>query len=258
MTIRRPATGTDPRSTLSLHNVKQMVDATNLTENRTSRIRPIPVNTELNTALTQMCWLKNETGNDIEMHQPVYVDDSMVTPELARDFVDCEEMPLSASSGSEHPNYVVALAPIPIGDVGPAAIGGNICCKIEIRAAWDWCKRVGFDPNVTTERLAVIPNGDAQLLWYDDTVLAGAALAWVRLGPPQYIQVIGKASGAINYGSSGTVRVWEGAVDRGTGADITAYLDWMHSSTNISSGKEVLCQWNPYENKWRVIGAECE
>jgi len=39
---------------------------------------------------------------------------------------------------------------------------------------------------------------------------------------------------------------------------ITAYLNWMHNDEAISAGKQILVQWFGEEEKWVIIGAECE
>ena len=67
-----------------------------------------------------------------------------------------------------------------------------------------------------------------------------------------------KADGAITFGSSGTVSIWDGSTLADTTVNVTAYLDWMHGSENISSGKELLIQWFPNRGKWQIIGADCE
>ena len=73
---------------------------------------------------------------------------------------------------------------------------------------------------------------------------------------------IGKASGAINYDSTGTVIIWRKNQTTGTleaQETITGVvLDWMHGDQNISTGKEVLIMWFADEQVYRVVSAECE
>jgi len=75
------------------------------------------------------------------------------------------------------------------------------------------------------------------------------------VGQSQIVK-IGKADAEITADSSGTVSIWRDGVD--TGEDVTAELDWMHGSENISLGKEVLVTWFADEGIWRITGAECE
>jgi len=70
------------------------------------------------------------------------------------------------------------------------------------------------------------------------------------------VQRIGKTDSTITDGSSGVVSLWDANAD--TGANITAHLDWMTGSEDISSGTEVLITWFPIEGKWRITGADCE
>lgn len=74
---------------------------------------------------------------------------------------------------------------------------------------------------------------------------------------------IGKADSTITAGSTGTVSVWQKNASTGTledtGDNVTVYLDWMHGSEDVSSGKQVLiARFSEYGGIWRVIGAECE
>jgi hypothetical protein len=71
---------------------------------------------------------------------------------------------------------------------------------------------------------------------------------------------IGKTTGTITAGSSGTVNVWTGSTAAETNpvVALTAHLDWMHGSEDISSGKEVQVRYFTDAEKWRITGAECE
>lgn len=74
---------------------------------------------------------------------------------------------------------------------------------------------------------------------------------------------IGKADSDITAGSTGTVSLWQKNPSTGTledtGDNVTAYLDWMHGSEDVSSGKQVvIARFGEYGGIWRIIGAECE
>lgn len=68
---------------------------------------------------------------------------------------------------------------------------------------------------------------------------------------------IGKADSDITYGSYGTVSIWRNGADTTENIE-NVYLDWMHGDENVSAGKEVLIQYFADEDRWRIIGAECE
>ena len=67
----------------------------------------------------------------------------------------------------------------------------------------------------------------------------------------------GKADGAINTGSSGTVSLWWKDYASGnlvdSGQDVTA-LNWLWP--NIAQGDKVIVSYDRQENRWTVIGAE--
>lgn len=69
---------------------------------------------------------------------------------------------------------------------------------------------------------------------------------------------IGKADADITVDGSGAVSIWNGSPLADSGTNITAHLDWMHGSEKVSSGKEVAIMYFADEDKWRIIGAECE
>lgn len=73
----------------------------------------------------------------------------------------------------------------------------------------------------------------------------------------QGLMRLGKASGGITAGSSGTVQIWD-SVGAVTDATVTAYLTWMHNSENMTGGKEVIIKYFPEHGKWIIIGRECE
>lgn len=68
---------------------------------------------------------------------------------------------------------------------------------------------------------------------------------------------LAKSDSTITAGSSGTVSIYSDP-STDSGDNVTAWADWMDGGQDISSGKELLIMWFPGENKWRIIGAECE
>ncbi len=73
---------------------------------------------------------------------------------------------------------------------------------------------------------------------------------------PMAVIYRGKASGTINAGSSGTVKVWGDAGD--TSQTIVGYHDWIDGGTAISGDVELFTAWNQFEEEHHIIGAECE
>lgn len=68
---------------------------------------------------------------------------------------------------------------------------------------------------------------------------------------------IGKADADIAADGTGTISIWRDGADTGDNIE-DVELDWMHGGTKVSLGKEVLIAYFPKEQKWRIIGAECE
>ena len=73
---------------------------------------------------------------------------------------------------------------------------------------------------------------------------------------PQMIR-LAKADSDITAGSSATASIYSDP-STDSGDNVTVYLDWMDGGADISAGKELLIMWFAGEQKWRVIGAECE
>ena len=72
---------------------------------------------------------------------------------------------------------------------------------------------------------------------------------------PQRVK-IGKADSDISVDTTGTISIWRAGVD--TTENVSAKLDWMAGTTQVSSGKEVMITYFADEAIWRITGAECE
>ena len=68
---------------------------------------------------------------------------------------------------------------------------------------------------------------------------------------------IGKADAAITAGSTGTISIWRDGADTTENIE-DVELDWMHGSTDVSLGKQVMITYFADEAIWRITGAECE
>ena len=154
----------------------------------------------------------------------------------------------------EQHKFGVLTASVEEEDVGRCVVAGVVSCDLFVPTNGAWIDRADYDPTDDT-RLLAIPNGSAQILW-KDTGTNATVDAIVRLGCPQHVELPAVTDGAITAGSSGSVTVYQ--TGSTTSYTITAYLDWMHNSENISSGKQVLIAWFPTEARWRIVGAECE
>ena len=150
--------------------------------------------------------------------------------------------------------FALAQREGPVGYFVEADALGIVQCKLFVPTDGDWIARADVDTDAT--RLRAQPNGSAQILW-KDTGTNTTVDAIVRIGNPQNVQLTAVADGVIPAGGTGNVKVWQSGAD--TNFPITGVeLQWMDGGQDISSGKEVLICWFPFENVWRVIGAECE
>lgn len=66
----------------------------------------------------------------------------------------------------------------------------------------------------------------------------------------------GKADETIEAGASGPVSIYEDEQD--TGDNVTAHLDWAHSDERVTAQKEVIVHFWHDQDRWGIIGKECE
>ena len=202
-------------------------------------------------AASNLCVLvKNQTGTDLEAGNAVKLGDPVVFPtgnvNTWRDKInfECEEPDSDTSGGA------VLAEPLEDGKIGKAFIAGVVACQISVTNEFlKWC-----DLDDGSYRLHTKPEGSHEILYKQSGT--GLKYAYVRLGIPRDVEVAGKADSDITTGSTGTVSMWENGSD--TLYNITAHLDWMHGSEQVSSGKEVIVKWFAHERRWRIVGAECE
>lgn len=172
--------------------------------------------------------------------------------------------------------FVVCQGWLADGDVGYASIESTAVVKLNsLDAPW---KRADVEPG-QTGRLAVVPNGSAQIIWSGSagsetgnlTTQGGDSIvtqqeigiadhtdhswALVRLGLPEAISYCGKADEDIGHGSSGTVSLWFDGTD--SGYNVEAELDCAHCDRDIKEDDEIIVTWNPSEEVWRASPTAC-
>lgn len=150
--------------------------------------------------------------------------------------------------------FGVCLEPIASGATGYVVVAGVVPCQVSIptNGAWiDWA-----DIANASHDLELQPHGTARVIWRESGT-TGTKWAYVQLGCDRgVVELKAVADGAITAGSSGTVSVYDGGSD--SSYNVTAHLNWMHGSENVSSGKELLIRWFEDEAKWVIVAAECE
>lgn len=148
-------------------------------------------------------------------------------------------------------NFGIALDAIGLAEVGRVAIAGIARTKVNVtNTSLVWCDITDGDPTKLTSHFA----GRCKLII--PSALTGEQDLWVQLDSPGPEVWRGIALANITAGSSGPVDVRGDWV--GTLGTVTAHLDWMHSSQDVSINKQVLIRWFGQERLWRIIAAECE
>lgn len=97
--------------------------------------------------------------------------------------------------------------------------------------------------------------GCAEIL-YKPTGATGLTLCWIRIGAFVAPPLKAVAEEAIVVGGFGDVGIKRGGAATSV-ETVSAYLNWMAGTTNVSSGDELLIRFFPDEWKWVIIGAEC-
>jgi hypothetical protein len=227
-------------------------------------------------SLSVLVW--NNSGSDRDRGHILGIDGLMVTPDDDQNaFRNRPILEGVTPTSAHHGKFVVCEEVIYSDNVGWGNLAGLAVVKLDdLSKPWKLADVDTTDPT----RLALTPNGTAQVLWsvtagnesgnltdWDgnhivtqggDNLTDSESYSWamVRLGVPQAITYAGMADGNISVDSSGTISLYDDGSD--TGENVTAYLDWMHGDEQVSSGKEVLVTWFPMESKWRITAAECE
>lgn len=85
---------------------------------------------------------------------------------------------------------------------------------------------------------------------------SGTGTKWAIIRVGAFVAPIMKAiaGGTITAGSSGSVTI---QINGSDSQSVTAHLDWMHNSIDVSADDELLIYFFKDANKWVIIGAEC-
>ena len=150
-------------------------------------------------------------------------------------------------------DYLITLEPIQDGGAGRAATSGIVFARVDIQTSGD-----GFANVVdgSTDLESTDASGKFKIIQAESTG-TGVKSCIVRFNTSQ-MQIVkrGKTDAGILSGNSGTVSIYRSAID--SGDNVTAHLLWAHGGQQVSADKEVFVAWFEDENKWIIIGAECE
>lgn len=250
--IPKPVSGMSPGEVLNLRTVQRMVDAANgYTDHARGPQAQVPYQ-----GAQVVVWAENQTPADWELYQAVWLDGVSINPDESAMFPSPETIPLQSAVGSSYPHFGICQQPIPRYSIGRVLIAGYTVAQVYEHASLSWCPFVGFATTLDPTHLSVTPHGSCDVIWKDPAGSGVQKWAWLRLGPPRNNLMLGLTAATIVNGSYGPVDcVWGGSA---TGYQITAHLDWMTGGENISAGKQVMCTYFPYEDKWRITGADCE
>lgn len=83
----------------------------------------------------------------------------------------------------------------------------------------------------------------------------GVKTCVVAVGDTRTVRRKARATTTITDGSTGSADVFINAAARG---NVTVHFNWMTGSGNIASGTDMLIEYFHDEDKWVVVGAECE
>jgi hypothetical protein len=252
--FRRPTANSSKSNLMSARNLEGYIEAANQARTRTQKTDPDRF--QMNSSWQTVRGL-NLTGADLDMHQPVWLTDPAILPADNMLAPNSNTTPIELSdTAGDGPIVGVTLEPIWSNRIGTVLIQGDLICKVWMPYALEECRRAGFNPAGPEPLLEFQPEGPAIVMWSAHAAAETIDWAWIRLGMPSNVMLRGYASGNIAPDTSGSVLpVFSSAA---ANSPITAHLDWMHGDLQVSNGKEVLCCWFPWEQKWRIIGAECE
>lgn len=142
-----------------------------------------------------------------------------------------------------------------------------LAVAIEPAASSSICKcvvngiaKVNVNVTDTSVLTADIVNGSAQLASHlagrfrllNEASSTGVSLEWCHINGNRQLVWTGVADEDITAGGTGDVEIDSNQ------EIVTASLDKMHGSEDISLGKEVAVRWFDEEGLWRILWAECE
>ena len=211
-------------------------------------------------------WIKNTTSLDLDQYDvvdltgPVFApndqegDIKFKTQKLFKiDTPQNGPAPTEPDGVSTLRKHAVTQRRIPANTYGPAAISGVTHCLVNLNEVWH--RRAMVTPGLTIS-LQSHPSGFAEIIWIWDRESTGLYWAMVDLGPRVEMRLKATTTQCINPGAEGFVQIWDGHTI--TNQVVLAHLDWMHCDQRISSGKQLLIEWNDVDQEWWIPNAECE
>lgn len=197
--------------------------------------------------------VRNNTGSDLSAYAVVGISGPIILPSDNEDeFKQRSGWTVVTPTADHVGSFLVTAESIPAGEMGIAYSGGvvPVLCQVD-NTHMD---RADVNAGNSSKLIAGF-HGAAQILWKAGT----GTSVWtaIRMGNPTTTSVVGTANGTIVAGGIGQITVFRNGVSTGYVLE-GVHLDWMHGSEDISSGKEVMATYFPYEKRWRITGAECE
>jgi hypothetical protein len=213
----------------------------------------VPVNAGTETPATTVL-VKNNTGAELLAYEVVGITGPIISAaDNETEFTTRSGWNVGLPASSHFGKFLVTAESIPDGEMGLAFAGGVVPVKCDIdNQHMDRADVVAGNKT----KLQASFHGSSQIIWKaSDT--GTAVWCAVRIGTPTTASVTGKANTTFTADGVGQVEVFRQGVTTGYMLE-NVYLDWMHGEQQVTSGKEVIATYFPYEQRWRLTGAECE
>ena len=195
--------------------------------------------------------IKNTTGGDLDTGDAIELGVPDILPSENQVQFEIHKTLTGVTPTGNVQGGAILAEPIPDGQYGLAYMSGVAAANVNVtHASIDRC-----DLGTSTTLLQTKLEGPHKILWRESGT--GTQPAYIQIGQPRNVKVLGKANGNITAGSTNaSVHVWASGSD--TGYDLAGvHFTWFDAST-ISSGKELIVTWFPDEMRWRITHAECE
>lgn len=196
--------------------------------------------------------VKNDTGSTIDRFHAAAIGDPLFSPtDSSQTFKNQIGGGLTGEtmSSSYFGKFAVFQETVANGKIGRACIHGLTVAQITVNHADH--DRVDVD-TAGGSKLVSQFYGAGQILYKE----SGTGTKWAIIRIGEFVAPMMKAiaDGTITAGSSGTADIQFGG---SSSESISAYLNWMHNSTDCADEDELLVRFFQDENKWIIIGAEC-
>lgn len=191
--------------------------------------------------------VKNATGSTVSRYHAIGIGSPLFEhSDNAQTFLNQLSFSGAATSSSYLGRFAVAQETIPDGKIGACLIDGITAAEITVGHATH--DRVDVDTEGGSKLVSGY-YGAGEILYKESGT--GTKWALIRVGSFVAPQRRAVAAANITAGSYGNVTIQQ------AGATVSAYLDWMEGSQNVTIGQELLVVFMRDDNKWIIIGAEC-